>query len=300
MNIRTFFLSITVMMLIFQLISFHSFADIPTNVRITNIRGTQFSVSWITTQLETGKIRYGDDPSNSDNWQIAYDDRGETIIDDIHYITLIHLRPETIYYFDIISGDTIDNQNDSHYDQQTCPILDMRVDSCFAMGRVLFDASRQLPAYDSIIFITIHNNDPDQPPSETESCILSQANVSASESCSPTLDNEGNWGIEMVNAIRLDHGSRYDFSCDNSRAHIEVESGKKGFSERIAPLFDFVDYQPTIMINDKLREVLFLLDFLSQQHNGFLIDYFRRYDRNQDRLISLTDILIILESLAEQ
>jgi hypothetical protein len=278
-------LSATLVLLIY--IPLIAYADNPVNIRITNIRGTQFTVSWKTRQPEKGQIIFGENPEKTDSWQILYDDRGETIVDDIHYVTLRHLIPDTVYYFDIVSGDTHDNQQGKHHIQKTSGILNIPDGSCHAVGQVFIDNERQRPAYDSIIYMTIHNNDPNQQTSSTESCILSK-------------NNGGYWAIEMANAVNLTHDSRYLFSCNNSRALIEVESGNNGSAQILSPLIDDTNgYMPTISIDNKLREILFTMDFLSDKHHDFQINY-SRYDKNEDSRINLSDILMMLENLAGQ
>ncbi|ETR68356.1 MAG: hypothetical protein OMM_10614, partial [Candidatus Magnetoglobus multicellularis str. Araruama] len=215
-------------------------ADVPTNIRITNIRGTQFTVSWKTPQQETGKIKYGENPDNENDWHISHDDRGEAIIDDIHHVTLRYLIPETIYYFDIVSGNTIDSQNGKHYFQKTSAILDVPNESCHAVGQVFIDNENKQPAYDSIIYITIHNNTPDHQVSSTESCLLFP-------------EKDGYWAIELGNAVNLEHDSRYVFSCENSRALIEVESGSNGSAKIITPLIDnSIGNMPSLLLSNPL------------------------------------------------
>jgi len=278
---------VSVSLFLLYCIPFNAFASNPINTRITNIRGTQFTVSWTTMQQETGQIKFGENPDNTDNWQVSHDDRGREIVDDIHHITLRHLIPETIYYFDIESGDTIDNQHGKHHNQKTSVILDVPDGSCHAVGQVIIDNENKRPAYDSIIYMTIHNNEPDQQTSSTESCILSQ-------------NNGGYWAIEMANAVTLSHDSRYRFPCNDSRALIEVEGGNNGFARIITPLMDnTMGYMPTISLDNEIRDILFILDFLSNKHHDFQINY-SPYDKNQDSRINFPDILIMLESIISQ
>ena len=61
-------------------------AGSPKNIKNTNINDQAFTVSWVTDAEEVGEIRYGTDPDNITI--IAYDDRGASVSDDTHHVTI--------------------------------------------------------------------------------------------------------------------------------------------------------------------------------------------------------------------
>lgn len=94
---------------------------VPGSVRVTNVRDGGFTVSWLTTESVTGAIRYGLSPGSLSN--TAYDDRGDNFSGRTHHVSLGNLLPETWYYYDILSGDTVDDNGGVHYIYATGPTL---------------------------------------------------------------------------------------------------------------------------------------------------------------------------------
>jgi len=96
----------------------------PQNVRITNITDTAFSVSYTTDDNVAGSIAYG---TTSNISQTALDDKdqqsGNVQNHKIHNISLTNLSPETIYYFNIRSGDQVYKNNDTSFQVTTGPPL---------------------------------------------------------------------------------------------------------------------------------------------------------------------------------
>ncbi len=89
--------------------SFTSLKAQPQKVKITNLHGGGFSVSWVSVDPLTnsfleapGSIIYGTDQNNLN--QEAFDDRGKDILSETHHISIFNLNPNTVYYFKIKSG----------------------------------------------------------------------------------------------------------------------------------------------------------------------------------------------------
>jgi hypothetical protein len=77
-------------------------------VRITNLTDTGFTVVWVSKEKEKGGVRYG--TSASDLSSSANDERdGVTNKGSyyVHSVSLVRLQPETKYYFEVYSGDSI-------------------------------------------------------------------------------------------------------------------------------------------------------------------------------------------------
>lgn len=97
----------------------------PTNIAITNISPTSFTVMYTTDAKIPGTISYGTDTENT---SVAYDDRdkqnarGESYT--IHHITVTGLKPDTTYYFSILSGNTLYQNDGEPYEVTTAPEID--------------------------------------------------------------------------------------------------------------------------------------------------------------------------------
>src|SRR5688572_2328974 len=74
----------------------------PTNIAITNVSPTSFTVMYTTDAAVPGTLTYG--VSSEDN-QVALDDRdkqnGTSSPSRVHHITVENVKPDTTYYFSI-------------------------------------------------------------------------------------------------------------------------------------------------------------------------------------------------------
>ncbi len=92
-------------------------AGTPQNVKITNVTGSQFTISWITDVEEIGYIRWGTNTNSLS--EIGVDDRDNgtttpTIKSDTHHITVtstqaISIGSQTTYYYEIVAGTSTSN-----------------------------------------------------------------------------------------------------------------------------------------------------------------------------------------------
>jgi len=123
-------------------------------VQISSVRDTGFTVSWVTDIATTGDIHFGDTPSLG---QVAYDDRGPGVADDTHHVTVSGLTPESTYYFDVVSGATTDDNDGTHYSVSSGPTLSLpAVDTIY--GQV-FRADGSTPAEGTIVYIRLRDAD---------------------------------------------------------------------------------------------------------------------------------------------
>ncbi len=101
-----------------------SFAETPTNVRITNISGNSFSASYTTEESVGGFIVFGKDKTLG---QTALDDRNQqtgTITPyKTHHMTMKNLSPSTKYYFSIKSGNSTFLNGEFPFEVTTGPTI---------------------------------------------------------------------------------------------------------------------------------------------------------------------------------
>lgn len=94
------------------------------SIQITNLTDTGFTVIWLSAEKEEGYISYG--TSVGDLSLEASDERdGITTRDEyyVHIVSLSRLQPETEYFFEINSGDTVYDNGGSKYTVTTFPTL---------------------------------------------------------------------------------------------------------------------------------------------------------------------------------
>jgi hypothetical protein len=97
----------------------------PANLTITNVTPTGFTVMYTTQESVPGSLMYGTEPTNTD---VALDDRdsesGRISDQTIHHISVNNLSPDTTYYFSIVSGDEVIQNNSEPFEVTTAPELD--------------------------------------------------------------------------------------------------------------------------------------------------------------------------------
>lgn len=181
---------------------------IPSELKITNVSDTSFSVSWVTTNTASGTINYGE---NSSSGNIARDDRdqvsGQTGQYTTHHITLRYLKPQTKYYFKIISGGKNFSNNGQDYLVTTAPTL----------------ASAPAPANPAYGVI----QKPDNTPAEGAIVYLVLTN---STPLSTLVKSSGNWLINLSSARTADLS---DFVKVNGQDKVEifVQGGNDGVAQ---------------------------------------------------------------------
>lgn len=96
-------------------------SDAPQNVQISNVSDTSFTVAYTTSDSVIGSLNYGETSSMGTT---AIDDRDKTPTPHkSHYITVKNLKPQTQYYFSIISGTNTYLNNGTFYSIKTGVLL---------------------------------------------------------------------------------------------------------------------------------------------------------------------------------
>lgn len=130
----------------------------PTELQITNVTDTMFTVSWITSGQATGYVSYWD--SNSPHLN-AYDDRdedGKPKKYTTHHVTIRNLKENTPYSFQIQSDGFVFDNSGAAYTQITGPKLATTTSLDPAYGVIL--SSSQAPATGTIVYLTIGKSQP--------------------------------------------------------------------------------------------------------------------------------------------
>ncbi len=98
----------------------------PSSVRVTNLTDTGFTVLWISSNKESGSVKFGLAPTELD--QTANDQRDGLTSKGtyyVHSVRLDRLRIGTKYYYEILSGDDVYNNNEKMYSTTTLSNVDM-------------------------------------------------------------------------------------------------------------------------------------------------------------------------------
>ena len=189
------------------------------DVRVTNVGDESFTVSWITNQLATSGVRYGTDPANLN--QTAPDDRGAATSDDTHYVTLQGLTPNTTYYFDVVSGETRDDNGGTHHTATTGPELGVAI-SDIIEGQV-FKACPEpcrrgagtTPAEGTIIYIILQDAD-------------GQGNPGTAMPLSALVAWDGGWYANLGDARTVDLAGFFRYSISGDEVELTAQGAGDG------------------------------------------------------------------------
>ena len=210
---RRFVLLYTVVLclLLFFCVSEAGAAD----VKVSNVAGGQFTVSWVTADVCRGKVflyqgsRFVGDYS---------DDRGKAFLGTTHYVTVRGLREKTGYGFSLNSGERVDDNGGSLYRVMTGPHL-VPAGSIQPAGRVLL-SDDESPAVGSIVYVSVSDS----------------GGVSAP--LSTLVDENGYWYVELINARRADHQRLFPVTEGSGELRVSVEGGELGTAYLQGPVMD--------------------------------------------------------------
>lgn len=184
---------------------------IPSQVKITNIADSSFSISWITVKETSGFIRFGETPSST---LTATDDRdqisGETGSFQSHYVTLRNLKPKTRYFFKLGSGGKLFDNSGKPYEITTAPTITGEAPpSDIASGKIIKADSS--PAGEAIVYLSLANVTPQ----------------------SALVRSSGNWLIPLNTARSTDLTSFASYDKEAQVEEIFVQGGSFGTSTAI-------------------------------------------------------------------
>jgi len=221
-------------------------------VSSTIITDQSFTVSWITNNNSTGEVHYGISPANLN--KIAYDIRGNSIIDDTHYVTISGLTPATTYYYDVHSNGIIDNNNGIHYLTTTGPTLAIP-DSDTAYGKVYLP-NGITPAVGCIIYITLKDGD-------------GLNDLGQASPLSSLVDSAGWWYWNLTDSRIQDLSKYFSYSASGDKIQLEAMCPNDGTANLIvdtgndspAPdiiLQEYLIPTPTATVNPPQENYLYL------------------------------------------
>lgn len=186
-------------------------AAAPKQVRLTNVTDSGFSVSWVTDQAATGKIKLGTDEKNLKN--SILDDRdqlsGEVGNFEIHHLTTKNLQPDTKFYFKIESnGNAFDNQG-KPFEITTGPALGNPPPADPVYGTIM--TSGKTPAESVVVYINLANAAP----------------------MSALVKSAGNWAVNLSTVRTTDLKNYLNYDSQASIINILVQGGKLGTAPAI-------------------------------------------------------------------
>lgn len=117
---------------------------IPKDIKITNIKDTSFTVTWVTDSETLGFVRYGSG--------ISFQDSFVTNTSKTHFVTIQNLKPTTTYTVYINSGGRLFNDQENGRQIQTSQSL---IPSEVAISGKVLDTNN-LPVASALVYIAIN------------------------------------------------------------------------------------------------------------------------------------------------
>lgn len=185
----------------------------PIDLRITNIKDTSATVSWLTDTPTIGIVQYNNTVSSPSNLSTA------------HFINLVNLSPDTSYSFTINSGGQIFDNNSSNWQFQTLASLSP-VTGVVISGKIL---NGNLPADNTILYVTANNTVYGTLVSLSGSWVLTLPDLPDSTSLdilaenSPSLISSAKINLNEANPTPpITLGKSYDFRNDVQQTQVNT------------------------------------------------------------------------------
>jgi len=168
----------------------------PSSVRVTNLTDTGFTVLWVSANKESGTVKFGLSPKELD--QTANDQRDGMSTEGnyyVHSVKLERLRIDTMYYYQITSGEDVYDNNGKMYSTKTLPAIDTSSPYVSISGSI-----SNVPEHGEV-FLIGKAVDGDEIGSLEESYEVSTA-----------VDEKGNWTMSIGDLRAKDGESFFEYT----------------------------------------------------------------------------------------
>ena len=118
----------------------------------SNQSDNSITISWVTDTAVEASIEYGDTVALGNT---AYDVRGQATSSTTHYINIPGLNPDTMYYFDLISGGERDDNSGNHYTFTTAVSINPPAPSTDKVSGTIYQSGGVIGAPGSIVLVTL-------------------------------------------------------------------------------------------------------------------------------------------------
>ncbi|MBI4039777.1 fibronectin type III domain-containing protein [Candidatus Daviesbacteria bacterium] len=234
----------------------------PKNITVANLSGHTASVYWQTDEAVTGFIQAGE---NSSLGQTFKDDRDidNPVPHQVHFVTLANLKPNTIYYYKIISGSS--TFPESELLNFKTPALVSPLDQKPIIGTLL--GSDKKPITEALILLA----------------------VPGGQNLATVTKLEGNFILPLTELKNTDLGSSYNLSQNNPTALLTIFNNQA--ISKISLKLPFDKILPPITLGQNL-------DLSSPQ--ATVSAGSSKFDLNHDGVVNLIDRSILMQAIGKK
>jgi hypothetical protein len=184
------------------------------SVYVTDVRDRQFVVSWTTDSSSNGRVDWGTTTALGNT---SADPAGSTTT---HYVSITHLSHDTVYYFQVQSGATIDDNNGQYYTVTTGPILNLPQAGKIVYGYV-YRQDGTTPLSNAVIYLQVQDAN-------------GAGSPGGSQLVTARSDATGGWFYSNLYDIRTaDAGAYFTFSDATDNLRLLAQGGSLGTSSQI-------------------------------------------------------------------
>lgn len=179
------------------------------NLQLANLREGSATLSWLSEQPATGFVEYGETPALG---SFGVDARGYDIVSRTHFVTVAGLKPDTTYFYRIVSGgDGGPAAPPASF--RTIPALAAPPAPDTIYGRV-FAADGVTPAAGAILHLTLQDAD-------------GEGAAGQSLPLAALVDADGYWFANLGNARQRADGRAFVYSAAGDRLAVAAQ-GEQG------------------------------------------------------------------------
>lgn len=176
--------------------------DEPENIQLSNISDSSFTVTYTTNKPTIGSIRFGDSPDSLSQTYLEDRDRASQHLSNYktHSITVGGLESNSIYYFEIISGNVVRSNNGTPFNIKTAsPLTSENFSNSHLSGNAI-NPDGSIPQ-DALVIVAING----------------------AQKISSPLDKSGKYNIPLNNLRAEDLNSYFEIN-ESSLINIRIDS----------------------------------------------------------------------------
>ncbi len=197
------------------------------NPQVANLREGSATLSWLSDQPATGFVAYGETEALG---SFGFDARGFDIVSRTHFVTLAGLKPDTTYFYRIVSGgDSGPAAAPASF--RTIPALAAPPAPDTIFGQV-FAADGVTPAAGAILYLTLQDTD-------------GEGTAGQSLPMAALVADDGYWFANLGNARQTTGGRAFLYSATGDRLAVAAQ-GEGGL---IYAAFDTAALRPAASLS---------------------------------------------------